>query len=235
MSKAPLLIFGGTGAIGSAMARLAARAKNAPPVHVVTRSGHGVEGTTTHAIGEHTPEALDALAADLPEISGLLITLGTLHGPDHRPEKTFKHLSPEAMAEVYATNTVLPALILSRFLPKLPRDAPAFAAALSARVGSISDNNLGGWVSYRASKAALNQVIRTFAIELKRTHPKARLIGLHPGTVASPLSEPFQGNVPKGKLFSPEKSAAHLWEVIQSTSAAQSGRCFAWDGQEIAP
>ncbi|QDC10139.1 SDR family oxidoreductase [Oceanicola sp. D3] len=231
MNTAPLLIFG-AGAIGTAMAQAAFARPDAPPVHVVTR-GMAPEGCTPHQIDPGDEAALATLAQTLPEISGLLITTGTLHTAGYAPEKSLKALDPAAMAEIYRINTILPATILKHFLPRLPRKAPAFAAALSARVGSISDNALGGWVSYRASKAALNQVIRTFSVELARTHPKARLLGLHPGTVATPLSAPYRANAPR--VFTAAESAAHLWRVVETTTPEDSGKLFAWDGQEIAP
>ncbi|MFY0633100.1 MAG: SDR family NAD(P)-dependent oxidoreductase [Vannielia sp.] len=232
MTTAPLLIFG-AGAIGSAMAKAAQAAPGGPPVHVVSRRPGAPEGTTAHILDAGDATALEGLAGALPAISGLLITTGTLHTERYAPEKSLKALDPEAMAEVYRVNTILPALIFRHFLPRLPRDRPAFAAALSARVGSISDNALGGWVSYRASKAALNQVIRTFSIELARTHPQARLLGLHPGTVATPLSKPYRGNAPR--VFTPAESAAHLWRAIEASTPEDSGKLLAWDGQEIAP
>jgi Dehydrogenases with different specificities (related to short-chain alcohol dehydrogenases) len=107
-------------------------------------------------------------------------------------------------------------------------------AVLSARVGSIGDNRLGGWHSYRASKAALNMLVRTIAVELGRTHPQAVLVVLHPGTVDTPLSRPFQRNLREGQLMTSEQAAAHLLSVIDSLTPADSGGFFAWDGQPIA-
>ena len=126
-------------------------------------------------------------------------------------------------------------MIAKYFLPKLNREKRSIFAALSARVGSISDNQLGGWYSYRASKAALNMVIKNIAIEISRFNKKAIIVGLHPGTVDSNLSKPFQVNVPYGKLFTPEFSTQKLVEVLRSLTSKQSGKCFAWDGQEILP
>jgi len=108
-------------------------------------------------------------------------------------------------------------------------------AALSARVGSISDNRLGGWYSYRASKAALNMMLKTLAIEHGRRHKKSVVIGLHPGTVDTQLSRPFQVNVPEEKLFSADFSAARLLDVVEKVMPDESGKIFAWDGQEILP
>jgi NAD(P)-dependent dehydrogenase (short-subunit alcohol dehydrogenase family) len=107
--------------------------------------------------------------------------------------------------------------------------------ALSARVGSISDNQLGGWYSYRASKSALNMILKNAAIETNRSNKKAIIVGLHPGTVESNLSDPFKKNVPEGKLFTPDYSAQKLLAVLSSLTIEQSGKCFAWDGKEIFP
>jgi NAD(P)-dependent dehydrogenase (short-subunit alcohol dehydrogenase family) len=108
-------------------------------------------------------------------------------------------------------------------------------AVLSARVGSISDNRLGGWYGYRASKAALNMLIKTLAIEVRRTRPEAICAALHPGTVDTSLSKPFQKNVRQGQLFAADTAAEKLLEVINSLTPAQSGDCFAWDGKQVLP
>ena len=133
----------------------------------------------------------------------------------------------------YRINTVGPALVAKHFLPLLPRDRRAVFAALSARVGSISDNRLGGWHSYRASKAGLNMILRNLAVELARSHPQAVVAGLHPGTVATDLSAPFQKGVRPEKLFTPAYSAERLLAVLDGLTPADSGGVFAWDGARI--
>jgi NAD(P)-dependent dehydrogenase (short-subunit alcohol dehydrogenase family) len=135
----------------------------------------------------------------------------------------------------FAINAAGPAQIARLLLPGMPRNRRTLFEALSARVGSISDNRLGGWHSYRASKAALNMLIRCFAIEQARSHPQAVCVALHPGTVDTELSKPFQSGVNPDKLFSPSHSASGLLNVLDTISPSQSGRLFAWDGQEIAP
>jgi NAD(P)-dependent dehydrogenase (short-subunit alcohol dehydrogenase family) len=115
----------------------------------------------------------------------------------------------------------------------LPRQGKSVIALMSARVGSISDNRLGGWYAYRASKAALNQVVRTASIEIARRWREAVIVGLHPGTVETPLSAPFSGNVSPEKLFTPAFAAGRLLAVIDALGAKDSGKCFAWDGSEI--
>lgn len=150
-----------------------------------------------------------------------------------QPEKTFRALEPQALAHAYAVNAIGPALIAKHALPHLARDHKAVFAALSARVGSISDNAKGGWHAYRASKAALNMILRTCAIELKMKNKSAVCVGLHPGTVDTALSAPFQGFVPPTQLFTTDHSAACLLDVIDGLTSADSGGLFAWDGQPI--
>lgn len=169
-----------------------------------------------------------------PPLKLILVAIGTLHRDDGTgPEKSWRDLSSDNMAEIFAANAIAPSLVAKHFLPLLPRNERGVFAALSARVGSISDNRLGGWYSYRASKAALNQIIKTAAIELARTKPKAICIGLHPGTVDTDLSKPFQANVAEGKLFTPQTSAAHLLNVIANATPAHSGSLLAWDGTTV--
>ena len=160
---------------------------------------------------------------------------GILHDEGLTPEKSLRDLSAEKFQRIFEVNTVTPALIAKHFLPKLNREQTSIFAALSARVGSISDNQLGGWYAYRASKAALNMIIKNAAIEIGRRNKQAIIVGLHPGTVDSNLSKPFQGNVADGKLFTPEYSAEKLLDVLENLSPEQTGKCFAWDGQEILP
>jgi len=186
--------------------------------------------------------SIAAAAATVQEpLDLLIIATGALHG-EHRglsfkPEKALSQLDGDSMAMLFALNTIGPALALRYFAGKMRRDAPALMAALSARVGSIGDNRLGGWYSYRASKAALNMVIKTASIELARRAPQLQVVGLHPGTVDSALSGPFQAGLPAQKLFTPQRSAAALLAVAEqlmtAADPANSGRCFGWDGAVI--
>lgn len=175
--------------------------------------------------------AAEAVAASgQPDL--VLVATGVLHS-GFAPERGLKSLTAAHMLRDYRVNAVGPALVARHFLPLLPRDRRAVFAALSARVGSIGDNRLGGWHAYRASKAALNMVLRNCAIELGRTHPRAIVVGLHPGTVDTDLSKPFQKGVPSSRLFTPETSAAHLLAVVERLQVADSGGVFAWDGTRI--
>ncbi len=176
--------------------------------------------------------AADAMRDTPPDL--VIVASGVLTLPDGTgPERSYKSLDPGIMAQLFAANTIGPALIGKHMLPLLPRDRRAVFAALSARVGSIGDNRIGGWHSYRASKAALNMLIRNFAIELARTHKQAIVAGLHPGTVDTALSEPFQANLKEGQLTPAEDAALNLLRVFDGLQPADSGKVFDWRGDAI--
>jgi NAD(P)-dependent dehydrogenase (short-subunit alcohol dehydrogenase family) len=164
----------------------------------------------------------------------VIVATGALQGPGFpQPEKSYRALDPVALTESFRLNTVGPALVAKHLLPLMaPRGKTVFAA-LSARVGSIGDNRAGGWHAYRASKAALNMILRNLAIEVGRRNPDAICVGLHPGTVDTGLSRPFQRGVAEGQLFTPETSARHLLTVIDALTPADSGNVLAWDGKTI--
>ncbi|MGS7254024.1 SDR family NAD(P)-dependent oxidoreductase [Pseudomonas sp. SK] len=162
----------------------------------------------------------------------VISTLGILHQEGSKAEKSLAQLDLASLQASFATNAFAPVLLLKHLLPLLRRQ-PATFAALSARVGSISDNRLGGWYSYRASKAALNQLLHTASIELKRLNPAATVLAVHPGTTDTRLSRPFQGNVPAGKLFTPAFAAQCLIELVGRLEPAESGSFWGWDGQRI--
>lgn len=170
-------------------------------------------------------------AIDAP-LDLVIVATGVLHDRAHGPERSLAALDPAWLAYNFAVNASGPALIAQALLPKLRRDRKTAFAALSARVGSIADNRLGGWHSYRASKAALNQLMRTIAIEQARRNPQSLVVTLHPGTVDTPLSRPFQSSAPQ--LFDAATAATQLLGVIDALTPAQSGGLFAWDGSAIA-
>lgn len=236
-----IAVFGANGSIGSAFIQsIHAKFPNAQ-IHAFARSTTSLKHlpcTKPYRFDIADEEALKSTAQAIKKDGSLdlvFVASGILHSASFQPEKTYKSLDHDAMHAVYEANTVVPAIILKHFLPALAKDRAAWFGAISARVGSISDNRLGGWYTYRASKAALNMLIKCASIELARTHPQACIAALHPGTVASALSEPFQRSVPEGKLFTPEYSADCMLETLLSLRPAQSGRCFAYDGNEIAP
>lgn len=234
-------VIGANGGLGAAFVHTLSQAPNASRTFALSRRSakEGFDPIVT----EHTIDLIDEftvegaakhIRAECKSLHLVIVATGVLHRDETiQPEKTWRHLDRDVLSEVFATNTVGPALAMKHFLPLLARDRKAVFALLSARVGSISDNRLGGWYAYRASKAALNMLIKTASVELARVNPSALCIGLHPGTVATALSEPFQSGVPEGKLFSPDFSARSLLSVIDTLTPENSGDVFAWDGQRI--
>ncbi|SNY94237.1 NAD(P)-dependent dehydrogenase, short-chain alcohol dehydrogenase family [Cohaesibacter sp. ES.047] len=240
-----IAVFGTSGAIGHALAEEALKHHDSCDLIAISRSPCkplGVrEGQSVSYLSgfdliseEAVVSAVDAIfERGNPDL--VLIATGVLHGEGVTPERRMRELDPDALSQMLAINLIGPAMILKHLLTRLPRKHSCRIGVLSARVGSTSDNRLGGWYSYRASKAGLNQLIKTAAIELGRSNPQAVLVGLHPGTVDSDLSAPFQASVPKGRLFSPDHSAHLLMDVLLSLKPSQSGLCFDWAGKEVAP
>jgi NAD(P)-dependent dehydrogenase (short-subunit alcohol dehydrogenase family) len=188
---------------------------------------------TSYLLDLMNEDSISAVASACTAPRLVIVATGFLHGDGISPEKSWRALSAEAMARSYAINSIGPALVAKYFLPLLPRTDKSVFAVLSARVGSISDNRSGGWYSYRAAKAALNQLVRTFSLELAMKNKNALCVGLHPGTVATDLSAPFQANVAADTLFTPAISAAHLLRVIDGLTPVHSGGVFAWDSTQI--
>lgn len=228
----------GSGGIGNALVEQLSASGRYARIYAGSRQGSatrpaGVSSFTFDLADENSITSAVAGMAEVPEL--VLVTSGVLHDPAQAiaPEKTLRGLDPAVMARLFAINTIGPALIAKHLLPRLPRDRRAVFGVLSARVGSIGDNRLGGWHAYRASKAALNMLMVNFAIEMRRSHPHAILAALHPGTVATALSAPFRGGVSPEKLFSPEVAAQHLLRVIDALTPADSGGFYAWNGEKV--
>jgi NAD(P)-dependent dehydrogenase (short-subunit alcohol dehydrogenase family) len=229
------LVVGASGGLGSAFVSLLAADARFTQVTAWSRSAAvaASEKVLLKQIDLRDEATIEAAAAILGEVDLVIVATGLLHDGDLKPEKTWRSLDACMMERVFKINTIGPALVAKHVLPLLPRDRRAVFAALTARVGSISDNRLGGWHSYRASKAALNQLIRCFSIELAVTRPQAICVGLHPGTVDTALSEPYQAGVPDGKLFTTHQAAHYLHGVLDSLMPDQSGRAYDWAGVEI--
>lgn len=213
------LVIGASGGVGGALAReLEMRGYL---VTSLSRAGDGLDVTDEANIAAHL-ENLNT-SFDL-----VIVATGILSGANG-PEKAMKYLNAEEMAHLFAVNTIGPALVLKHVKRMLPRDRRAVFAALSARVGSIGDNSLGGWYSYRASKAALNQIIKTASIELRRTHKELVCAALHPGTVATD----FTRNYPQHKSVPAEEAARNLVNVVESLTPADTGGFFDWAGKTV--
>jgi NAD(P)-dependent dehydrogenase (short-subunit alcohol dehydrogenase family) len=220
------VVIGASGGIGAAVTAQLRASGRFEVVHALSR------GTGLDLEDEATIAAAAGLVADGPIPTLIFVATGVLHD-GLTPERSYRSMTADHLLRDYRINAVGPALVARHFVPLFPRDRRAVFAALSARVGSIGDNRLGGWHAYRASKAALNMILRNLAVELARSHPQAVVAGLHPGTVQTDLSAPFQKGVPAGRLFTPDVSAARLLAVIDGLGPADSGGVFAWDGARI--
>lgn len=160
-------------------------------------------------------------------------SVGVLHEGEMQPEKSLRQINNEQLLRYFQVNSIGAMLLFKQVQPLIKHQERSILATISAKVGSISDNNIGGWYGYRASKAALNMFIRTTAIEYKRTCPQAILVALHPGTTDTRLSLPFQRNVPPEKLFSVDRTVAQLLTVIAGLTPSDSGEFFSWDGSRL--
>lgn len=245
---ANVLVTGASSGIGLAMVE--ALLENPEVALVFGVSRRAADSDTLALLQARHGARLQPISADLTTDAGLHAILagirghgdelhlvvncaGLLHGDGLRPEKSLVTLDRDALERSFALNAFAPVLLVRALLPLLGPDKPRVVASLSARVGSIADNRLGGWYAYRAAKAAQNQLLRTLAIEWQRTHAQSTCVLLHPGTVDTPLSQPFQTRVAEDALFPPARAARQLLDIIAALTPADSGRFIAWDGSTI--
>lgn len=246
-----VLIVGATGGIGGALARRCAMQPSLRTLTLCARQATSSAGL--QALREDlrqrdvTLRLLDADIGDEASLAAMRAALdagqaeldlvinasGLLHAPGIEPEKILEQIDAAALRTLFEVNAHGPILLAKALLPWLTRKRRIVYASLSARVGSIDDNRLGGWYGYRASKAAQNQLLKTLAIELRRRNPEAIVLMLHPGTTDTALSRPFQRNVAPGKLFSPDDVAGRLMTIIDAAGPGDSGRFIAWDSQPV--
>ncbi len=221
------VVFGANGGIGKALTDAIEASDRFD--HVVAFSRR--TSPSIDLLDEVSIERAVAFAADLGGLRLVINATGFLHDSCQRPEKSWRELDAAKLARSFALNAIGPALIMKHVLPQLSRPGKAVFATLSARVGSIGDNRLGGWYSYRASKAALNQLVRTAAVELARRSPDALCIALHPGTVTTSLSTPFAAT--GLEVHPPSAAARHLLTVVDQLTAAATGGFFDWRGLSV--
>lgn len=235
MSDLRAAVFGTSGGIGAALAAQLEASGQYGEVHCGARKLPDATHPFTFDLADEASIARAAAAIGPGGALDLVIVAtGRLHGEGSpMPEKSWRALDGAALAAMFAVNTIGPALIAKHMLPLLRRDARAVFAVLSARVGSISDNRLGGWHGYRASKAALNMLVANFAIEFARSNRQGVVVAMHPGTVDTALSRPFQRGVPPDKLLSPAESAGHILAVLEGLDPQDSGGLFAWTGERL--
>jgi len=227
-------IIGASGGIGEALVNQLKNDSRVSQLYPISRTKTFGETIMMNYDDEETISA----AAEFIKVDGpldlVIVASGLLHNSSGLyPEKTFKSLDAVSLEQLYRVNVIGPALVAKHFIPLLSLGRKNVFATLGARVGSITDNNLGGWYSYRMAKAALVMLTRTLAIESARRNTSTICIALHPGTVNTLLSKPFQRSVPDGSLVSPSNAAANLLRVIDNVGPDQSGHHLAWDGSRI--
>jgi len=233
-----IVIIGASGSIGSAFVREFIKIDNTK-IYALSRSDTNLNNPKV--INYHIDiedeqtiiKAANFITEEVSSINIIILATGALCTGEITPEKSLKQLSINNFNKLFAINTIGPAMVAKYFIPKLNKNCRTIFAAISARVGSITDNKKGGWYSYRASKAALNMIIKNLSIETSRTHPSSIVTMLHPGTVNSRLSAPFQNSVKLETIFSPEESVIKMLKVIDGLTPADSGKFFSWDGKQI--
>jgi NAD(P)-dependent dehydrogenase (short-subunit alcohol dehydrogenase family) len=218
------VVIGARGGIGSAICELLSTDARLGKLIGLSRSKDGLDLTDEDTISSHARRL-----TELP-LHLLVCATGGLTIGGVGPEKSLRQIDPDNMLRQFKLNTIGPALIAKHFLPLLDRRQRCIGAFLSARVGSIGDNRLGGWISYRASKAALNQVVKTASIELARTHRQSVVLSMHPGTVQTPLSSPYSAGHP---TIAPHQAASLILAALNGISPERTGGFFAYDGSQV--
>ena len=217
------LVFGASGGIGQAFSRFLENKLGSENVIKISRSFDGFE------ISDE--EKIFKLSESIEGSFNLIINAtGVLQTTEEGPEKTINVVKQKSMIDMMTINAIGPALLLKNFSKKLDKTKFSVFVNLSARVGSITDNRLGGWISYRSSKAALNQIIKTSSIEINRRNKNAICVGLHPGTVKTRFTEKFQNTT---ETISPDESVKMMMNVVENLSVDDNGYCFAYDGKVI--
>ncbi len=232
-------IIGATGGIGRAFIDHLSTQKNVSTLWAFSRKkpeglADKIKWAPLDICDENAAQSVINELGDI-QFDIIINATGILSVGKKSPERSLRDINKQNFDNTFAVNSFGPALLMKYFLPLLNRDRRSVFASLSARVGSISDNELGGWYAYRASKAALNMLIKTASIEVARRNKQACVVGLHPGTVDTDLSAPFKSNVPEGKLFTPAFSAQSLLNVINNIQTSNTGQCLDWQGEIIEP
>ena len=232
-----ILVLGGSGGIGQAIVNKLGETYPEATIHATYKqhrpdTGRD-DGVIWHQLDITLEEEIKQLSQNIPQLDWLINCIGMLHTEDKGPEKSLQALDGDFFMHNIQLNTLPSMMLAQHFETALKRSTSARFAVVSAKVGSLSDNRLGGWYSYRTSKAALNMFLKTLSIEWQRSIKHCVVLSLHPGTTDTPLSKPFQQSVPKDKLFTPEYVAQCLVGIITNATPTQTGQFLAYDGVEL--
>ena len=229
------IVVGSSGGIGKAFCKHLLSLENVTKVTGLSRSETDIDDPkfVSHQIDVCDEASIEDAASHIEPAQLIIIATGILHDDRTMPEKSLNNLNLDQLEHVFKINTFGPALVIKHLAKKMPPKQSSLIVVLSAKVGSISDNFLGGWYGYRASKAALNMMVRTAGIEIQRFHPDHSIVSIHPGTVTTALSNPFTANYPEDKLIDPDGAIARLMTVIDNLGPANNGQFIDWDGSRI--
>ncbi len=231
-----IVVVGGNGGIGQALVRELLQVFPEARIRATYRRGDvpfAAERLNWQPLDLLEPSAIADWASGFERVDWLLNCAGFLHGPEAGPEKNIRSVEAEFFLDNIRINTLPTLLLAKHFSAALKRSPAPLLATISARVGSIEDNRLGGWYSYRSSKAALNMALKTLSIEWRHSHPRGCIAALHPGTNDTALSKPFQANVPPGDLLPPSDTAAMLIDLLSGLEPADSGNFWTWEGNQL--
>ena len=243
-----VLIVGASGGIGLAFTRQLLAEEKVDRLFATHRESSAMADLSQ--LKQEYPEKLALLSLDITQESQVaaiaksiseevkrlhlvINCVGILHDGDFQPEKSLRQIQPNNLLRYFEINSIGAILLVKHLLPLLKHPERSILATISAKIGSIGDNQIGGWYGYRASKAALNMFLRTAAIEYKRTSPQTIMVMLHPGTTDTELSKPFQRNVPPEKLFDRDRTVTQLLAVLDQLTEKDSGEFFSWDGSRL--
>lgn len=232
-----ILLAGSDGGLGKALCDALEKRFPAAQLLTISRGTPSTPSNRRHLVAELSDsasvETTRQWLQEQPIPNWVIHCSGVLHWPGHGPEKNLQQCDDDALVRSIQINVLSHMHLAQALAPLIQRRSPLVWASLSAKVGSIEDNQLGGWYSYRMSKAALNMLVRNLSIEWGRKLDSCCVVAVHPGTTDTPLSEPFQTNIPADKLYTPEQSARRIVDVLQNVSEADSGRLLFWDGSHI--